>query len=93
MIMTKLGKVVKFSRGNFFSYADVTDQPSWEGSPSIDSYATNLYLLNKERNQIYRHREVGTSFDAGYPYLSEEDSASIGSILALGIDGGIYILK
>lgn len=93
LLMTKLGKVVRFARGNFFSYVDVIDQPSWEESNSIDAYATNIYLLDKEKNQLYRHRKVGNSFDAGFPYLSEEDAKSIGTILATAIDGGIYFLK
>lgn len=93
LMMTKLGKVVRFARGNFFSYVDVTEQPSWEESPSIDAYATNIYLLGKEKNQIYRHKKVGNTFDAGFPYLSDEDAKSIGSILGAAIDGGIYLLK
>lgn len=93
LLMTKLGKVVRFARGNFFSYVDVTDQPTWEQSNSIDSYATNIYLLNKERTQILRHKKVGTKFDAGFPYLSEEDALTFGKISALAVDGGIYVLK
>jgi hypothetical protein len=93
LLMTRLGKVVRFSRGNFFSYVDVTNQPTWDESMSIDSYATNIYLLNKEKTQILRHKKVGTKFDAGFPYLSEEDAATFWKIAALTVDGWIYILK
>lgn len=93
LLMTKLGKVVRFARGNFFSYVDVIDQPTWEESTTIDSYATNIYLLSKEKTQILRHKKVGTKFDAGFPYLSEEDALSFGKIFALAVDGGIYVLK
>ncbi len=92
-MMTKLGKVVRFSKSKYFSYVDVTNQPKWEESKTIHSFATNVYLLNKEKTQILRHKKVGNSFDAGLGYLKEGDVQSIGSIFAVGIDGGIYLLK
>ncbi len=93
VIMTSLGKVVNFARNNFFTYLDVEDQPTWEESNIISGYGQNLYLLWKERNQIYRHKKSAGKYGAWVPYIAEQDQENVGVILSLAIDGGIYILK
>lgn len=93
ILMTKEWKVASFAKNNRFSYVDVTDQATWENSPIVASYATNLYLLSDTGNQILRHKKQGNSYDAGVAYLSDDDAASIGDIISLAIDGWIYILK
>lgn len=93
ILLTSLGKIVNFAKNNFFSYVDVEDQPTWEESNILSSYASNIYLLGKQRNQIFRHRKSAGKYQEGVPYLAEEDSQAIGVILSMAIDGGIYILK
>jgi len=39
------------------------------------------------------HRKNTGSYDSGIGYRTQEDSNSIGTILDIAIDGGIYILK
>ncbi len=57
VLITKKGKVVNFAKNNFFSYVDVLNQPTWEKSPSISSYASNIYLISDAGNQILRHKK------------------------------------
>ncbi len=93
VLITQEGKVVNFAKNNFYNYVDVIDQPTWEHSKIIDSYNTSLYLLSDGANQIFRHKKNGVRYDSGVPYLRDEDASSIGEILSIAIDGGIYILK
>lgn len=93
VLMTQAGKVVNFAKNNYFSYADVLDQATWEKSPLMYSYSTHLYLLSDSQSQILRHKKQGTNYKAGESYLTDVDAASIGKILSIAIDGGIYILK
>jgi len=93
ILLTSNGKIVNFAKNNFFSYLDVQDQPTWEDSNIVSSYGSNIYLLGKLRDQIFRHKKVAGKFNAGAEYLTEEDSEKTGIILGLAIDGGIYILK
>ncbi len=93
ILMTKEGKVVNFARNNFYSYLDVSDQPTWEHSPIISAFDANIYLLSEERNQVFRHKNLGNIYSAGTPYLREDDAKTIGKIYSIAIDGGIYILK
>lgn len=93
VFITQLGKVVSFAKNNFFSYVDVLNQSTWEKSPIIASYASNIYLISDSGTQILRHKKQGISYAAGDAYLTDADAASIGKIYSLAIDGGIYILK
>jgi hypothetical protein len=93
VLMTSSGKVVSFAKNKYFSYVDVSDQVTWEESPIISSYASNVYLLSDSGNQILRHKKQGSSYDSWVAYLKDQDALDTGRILSLAIDGGIYILK
>jgi len=93
VLMTAGWKVVNFAKNNYFSYVDVTGQDKWDESPIVDSFLTNIYLLNKEQNQVIRHKKLSNGYAEGQWYLKDEDAETIGWILSIAIDGGIYILK
>ncbi len=93
ILMTASGKVVNFAKNNYFSYSDVAGQDTWDDSPIIDSFLTNIYLLNKEENQIIRHKKLSAGYGEGQWYLKDDDAETIWGILSVAIDGWIYILK
>ncbi|MCD5380945.1 hypothetical protein LR004_03365 [Candidatus Gracilibacteria bacterium] len=92
-LITQKGKVVVFSSNGNFKFSDVIGQDAWEKSNIISSYASKIYLISKEENQIYKHKKSGSSFSKGTPYLKKDDQTAIGSIIDIAIDGGFYILK
>jgi len=61
-LITKKGKVVVFSKNGNFKFSDVIGQDKWEDSSMIASYASNIYLIDKKENQIYKHKKSGSSF-------------------------------
>ena len=93
IIITKSWKVVEFSKNWYFSYKDVKGQNTWEKSDTILSYATNIYLIPESKNQIFKHKKVGKTFQKAIPYLKDEDVKAIWKITDIAIDGWIYILK
>ena len=93
VLITASWKVVNFAKNNFFSYVDVANQDKWDKSPLIDSFGTNIYILNEEENQIIMHKKVSSWYAEWQSYLTADDSETIGGILSLAIDGGIYMLK
>ncbi len=93
ILITKDWKVVEFTKNWYFSYKDVEGQKTWEKSDTILSYATNIYLLSDQKNQIFKHKKIGKNFQKAIPYLKEEDSKAIWKIIDIAIDGWIYILK
>ena len=93
IITTEKGKIVNFSQNGYFRYVDVLSQDTWELSEEIETFGQNIYFINKERNQIIKHKKRADNFEAWVNFLEEEDATSIGSIFSIAIDGGIYILK
>lgn len=93
VIMTEKWKVVNFAKNSYFSYVDVADQETWERSPLLASYASNIYLLTESEDQILTHRKIANWYSAWVSYLKQEDSQSTWKILSVAIDGWIYILK
>lgn len=93
LIQTAEGKVISFGSNNRFNVVNVTGQDTWFRSPLIQSFNQNIYTLSENTRQLYMHRRSWANYLEGTPYLTEEDVASIEGIRALGIDGGIYILK
>ncbi len=92
-LVTNNGKVVIFSKNGDFRFSDVVWQDSWEESNMISSYNSNIYLISKKENQIYKHLKSGKSFSKGIPYLQKKDQNIIGGMLDIAIDWGFYILK
>lgn len=93
ILLTKAGKVVEFTKNWLFSFKDVKDQKTWESSNTILSFWQNIYLVSKDENQIYKHKESGNSFSSWEWYLKKEDSETIWKIIDIAIDWGIYLLK
>ena len=94
ILLTNFSKVVSFTKNAYFSFQDVKDQVTWDKASSIYSFGNNnIYFISEDGKQVKRHRKNTTWFNAGQEYLSEEDAKALGWIQAIGIDGGIYILK
>ena len=93
VLMTKSWKVVNFAKNNFFSYLDVSGQDRWDKSPIVDSFLTNIYLLNEDEDQVIMHKKSGNGYAEGIPYLKPDDVIATQWILDIAIDGGIYMLK
>lgn len=72
---------------------DVKEQAQWNDSKIIKSYASNIYLVDSKKAQIYKHTLSGNSFSKAQEYLNLDDVNAIGEILSIAIDGGFYILR
>jgi hypothetical protein len=59
---TNKSKIVKFSKNGYFSFMDVKDQAQWNSSKIIKSYASNIYIVDDKKAQIYKHTLSGNSF-------------------------------
>ncbi len=94
ILLTNFSKVVKFTKNAYFSFQDVKDQVTWDQANALYSFGNNnIYFIGEDKKQIKRHTRNTNGFNAWSEYLKSEDSSTIGEILSIGIDGGIYILK
>jgi len=93
ILLTKNWKIIEYTNAGTYLFKDVLNQDTWENSSFISNYAQNIYLVNKERNQIFKHKKTWNSFQKAEWYLKEEDTKKIWKIDNIAIDGGFYILK
>lgn len=94
MLLTERWKVVEFISSWKFFFRDVLWQDLWQRAHSILSFwRNNIYLVNKDTNQIYKHTRSWNNFTSAEANLKKEDSRAIWNILSVAIDWGFYILK
>ncbi len=64
---------------------------TWEQSVALSAYVTNLYLLDSEAGEVWKHTSSENIFSKGNAYLNTT-STSIKGAVDLAIDGNIFIL-
>ena len=57
----------------------------------FEIYGNNLYTLEPDKNQIYKHAPTGSGFNSGAVWLKSGVSVSGGKTIA--VDAGIYLVK
>jgi len=92
-LLTSLSNIVSYSKIWQFKFIDVQSQNKWEKAKSIDSYNSNIYLVGKDNNQIYKHKKIWNKFLKWSPYIKETDTKELKWINSIWIDWWIYILK
>ncbi len=93
ILHTRKGRMIRFGKDQKFSYVNVLEQPNWDTSRFIEGFNGNIYITNKDANQVIMHSPALSGFNAWVSYLNEGDSKLLDNILAIGIDGWIYMLK
>lgn len=77
------------------TYSDikiVDDSGKWEDAKSIASFVSNIYLLDSEAGEIWKHMERTGGYSRGSAYLNTT-TASIRNAVDLAVDGDFYILQ
>lgn len=61
----------------------------------IKVYSWNIYILNKDRNQIFKHQPVSWGYTTWEAYLKDEDSLMFNAnkLNSIDIDGWIYMMR
>jgi len=64
---------------------------SFEKSVALDAYVTNLYLLDSDNGEVWKHTSSDGAFGKGSAYLDTR-TTSIKGAVDLAIDGNIFVL-
>lgn len=71
--------------------ANLSGYESENGLINFALYSTNIYLLDRENNEIKVHKKTGANYGAGSNWFKEK--ADLSKAQDLYIDGSIYILN
>lgn len=93
VLLTKNSRVVSFDKNFEFKFVNVIWQDKWEKSDTIETFSSNIYLLDKEKNQIFKHKTAVNWYSIGQWFLEDNDVKNIWKIATIAVDGWVYILK
>ena len=68
-------------------------EKDWEGEALIQSFAGNLYVLDKSGNAIYRYAGSGDTFGDKQNWLSVDTKVDFSNSRQWVIDGSVYVLR
>ncbi|MBP9717878.1 hypothetical protein KBD59_01135 [Candidatus Gracilibacteria bacterium] len=88
VFLTKTGKLIEFKDGRFLEVS--TKDGIWKVGVDLKSYGERLYVLDSERNQIWRYTRKRDGFEAGEAYNQDAD---LKKAVSLAIDGSVYVLN
>jgi len=91
---TDKAKVIKIDLGSgTISDEAITDQNgNWENAVGIATFSTNIYLLDANAGEIWKHSKNDNGYSKGISYLTKP-TIPIKEAVDMSIDGDIYVLK
>ncbi|PIU24128.1 hypothetical protein COT12_02725 [Candidatus Berkelbacteria bacterium CG08_land_8_20_14_0_20_39_8] len=93
LILTDKPTVAKLDiESKSISELPIADGASWEKSVATATYSSNIYLLDSENGQIWKHILFSSNYTKGSAYLSKQP-ISIKDSIDLAVDGNIYVMK
>lgn len=88
LFLTRTGKMIEYAGGRFTQIN--TRDGIWKKGVDMKSYNNKVYILDQERNQIWRYPRLRDNFDAATAYNQNAD-LKLG--VSIAIDSSIYVLN
>lgn len=88
LFLTRTGKMIEYKDARFALIN--TKDGIWKKGIDMKSYSDRVYILDPERNQIWRYPRLRDSFDAATTY---NQNADLKSGVAFAIDSSVYVLN
>lgn len=77
---------------NRLEKADIVFEGKWERAKALGSYFANIYLLDPEEGQIYKHEKTAAGYSKGMPYVDKQ-KVDLKKAVSITLDGYVYILR
>lgn len=88
LFLTRTGKMIEYADANFGLVT--TKDGIWKKGVEMESYNDRVYILDPERNQIWRYIRRRDGFDIGEAY---NQNADLKNAVSLAIDSSVYVLN
>lgn len=88
LFLTRTGKMIEY-KDSKFAFASTADG-IWKKGVDMKTYNNRVYILDPERNQIWRYTSRRDGFDVGEAY---SQNADLKKGVSLAIDATVYILN
>lgn len=88
LFLTRTGKMIEYIGGRFPQIN--TKDGIWKKGVDMKSYNDKVYVLDPERNQIWRYPRLRDSFDIGTAYNQNAD-LKLG--VSIAVDSSVYVLN
>lgn len=93
LIMTSRGLLVSFDPSSRSQeLLKIEGDAGWSNAQAIATYSSNIYILNSEAGQVWRHSKTADLYAKGTSSISG-DNATLRGAIDIAIDGSIYILQ
>lgn len=77
---------------NTVSELKLSEEEGWENARAIDSYVSNLYVLDRDDNSVMKHTKNDITYSKGSVYINAK-KAGLADTVDLAVDGNIYVLS
>ncbi|MBI5412873.1 hypothetical protein HZA42_00815 [Candidatus Peregrinibacteria bacterium] len=88
LFLTRTGKMIEYIGGRFPQIN--TKDGIWKKGVDMKSYNDKVYILDPERNQIWRYPRLRDTFDIGTAYNQNAD-LKLG--VSVAVDSSVYVLN
>lgn len=88
VFLTRTGKLIEYNGANFNFVS--TKDGVWRKGIDIKTYNGRVYILDSERNQIWRYNSQRDGYDAAVGY---NQNAELNKGVSLAIDSSVYVLN
>lgn len=72
--------------------AEMIFEEKWKKAKILSTYFTNLYLLDPDEGQIYKHEKTGAGYSKGVSYVNKAQ-VDLKKAVSMALDGYIYVLN
>lgn len=93
LVSTNKNKLLAFNASSRVVEELKTDNADniWEDAKSLLTYSTNIYILNSDSGEVWKHTKVSENYSKGSAYLDTRNH-SIRGATDFAIDGNVYVL-
>jgi hypothetical protein len=85
--------IVKIDLGNNKTTSAVEVDDDWGLIRGISVFGGNIYLLDSEKDQIWKYLPTTSGFSNKREYLTSGTKVDLGDAISIQIDSSIYVLK